>query len=440
MSFRTKVVAALEELENELGTSELETVPAAAAEVEAGSAEIATNVEEVEDLNVAAEEAENDIEALSDVQDVMKESVDGGEGLTEDAAEMAEIAVESICARLGFSKHNTTMPAMESFGQKGSRLTATKIAMENLGEKIKRGAQAVLNFIKMIWEKIKGFFAGLTRSRGAMEKHLTSLEARTGGIDAGATQKEAELSGGAAKSLSIDGKADKGTAETILANSQKLINVAVQMASILASEVTFDSATSTEKAKAVAEKLSSSVSHSFEKAKVEKGEEGVEHYGHFVNGMNVGVSLTKESNMGAFKLSITKTGTPAEKIKALTVQEVKAILGEAKKLLANLKAFDAVEKTLGAAAKSSITHIEKMVAAAKSGSKETQDEKGSEESAKTLNATMTVLREVANTSSKVGAAFPGMVFSAIKGVADYASASLNNLGSKEAKEKEPAKK
>lgn len=114
---------------------------------------------EIDEMNTAIEEAVDGSEEIEAISDVAQGSVDSGEGLSPEAAEIAEVAIESICNRLDMSYHKRTVPSLESFGQKQSRVSATKIAIEGFKEKVKEIWQGIKDFFKKVWLKIKDFFA-----------------------------------------------------------------------------------------------------------------------------------------------------------------------------------------------------------------------------------------------------------------------------------------
>lgn len=116
---------------------------------------------EVQETGETVDEAIAAIEELSDVAEVLEGSVEEGEGLSEDAAEIAEVAVEAICNRLGYKPEKKVIPAMESFGGASSRMDATKYALEGVKETIMKIWEAIANFFKSMYEKIKGLWAQL---------------------------------------------------------------------------------------------------------------------------------------------------------------------------------------------------------------------------------------------------------------------------------------
>jgi hypothetical protein len=174
MSIRSRgFVAAMEddtpEVEINIGTE----VP---AEVEAQAAEVAEDASEIHDETQAMEDAVADAETLDMIADTAEQSVEEGEGMDPVAAEIAEVAVESIYARLGVSRR--AMPSLESFGSSGSRKSATRIAVEDWKETVKKVWEAVKKFFINIWEKIKAFFANVFNAFRSLDKAAKSMKAR----------------------------------------------------------------------------------------------------------------------------------------------------------------------------------------------------------------------------------------------------------------------
>lgn len=220
MSLRKGLVFAMEEgLADEVSE---EVVPASELEVERGDSEITENSNDIEEMVTATEEAVADAESLGEIQDVMQESVDEGEGLPEEAAEIAEVAVESICRRLGIS-NTKIIPAMESFGSKHSRLSATKIAIESIGDTLKKIWEAIKAAFIRVWDKIKTFFIGFTKNTQALSNHLDDLKKRVIDLEDSKTADKDLDSSSLANAFSINKKANHATATTIIENSKKLL-------------------------------------------------------------------------------------------------------------------------------------------------------------------------------------------------------------------------
>ncbi len=137
-------------------------------EAQVAQAEVTEADSEVEELVEAVEEAVDGVEEIEEIAEVAEGSVEAGDGLTEEAAEIAEVAVESICNRLGYKPAKRIIPAMESFGATSSRLDATKYALEGFKDTVAK-----------IWEGIKAFFARIGDALKALWNKLFDLATKT---------------------------------------------------------------------------------------------------------------------------------------------------------------------------------------------------------------------------------------------------------------------
>lgn len=137
-------------------------------EAQVAQAEVTESESEIEELVEAVEEAVDAIEEIEQIAEVAEGSVEAGDGMTEEAAEIAEVAVESICNRLGYKPAKRIIPAMESFGATSSRLDATKYALEGFKETVAK-----------IWEGIKAFFVMIGDSLKALWNKLFDLATKT---------------------------------------------------------------------------------------------------------------------------------------------------------------------------------------------------------------------------------------------------------------------
>jgi hypothetical protein len=161
-----KAIMALEGLEEAVDTPEVEAPEVTEARVE----EIEQSPEqelqgmhvdetEINETNDSIEEADDTAEALADIQEKMGETIEEG-GMDEKSAEVVQVAVEHLCKRIGFSSKRAGF-SMEGFKDKESRVQATKVAMEELGEKIKKIYDTIVEAIKKIIESVKTFFSNL---------------------------------------------------------------------------------------------------------------------------------------------------------------------------------------------------------------------------------------------------------------------------------------
>lgn len=131
------------------------------ADVEAGTAEI--------------EQASADADTLERIATTAEQSEADG-GLDPVAAEVAEIAVEAIYARLGITY--SSYPALESFSGRTGRKRATQIAVEDIKETVKKIWAAIVNAFQKIVDFVKNFFAKIFDSNRKLLARINALEMR----------------------------------------------------------------------------------------------------------------------------------------------------------------------------------------------------------------------------------------------------------------------
>lgn len=415
----------------------------ALGEVEAGASEIQEDGGEIEDINTAIEDAAEDTETLGDIQDIMADSVESGEGLDETSAEIAEVAVEAICARLGI-RGSRTMPATESFGSSNSRVAATKIAMEGIGDRIKTIWQAIEKAFISMWTKIKEFFAKFFTNTEKIKKAAAALKEKAKGFK-DATIKEAAIkSGFVAGAFNEDGTANLNTAKAILGNhvalteaALKAKDVIVELAKVVESSVTSKDPASFDKKVAedavyFIKAFGSSLKVTSETkgdAKVVTGKSGA-----FVGGtMCVAeVSISEDSVTLSFKQEDSGKKAP-ESLPTLKHGEILSLLDEVTKLATvtedykkNQAKFDAINKSLIAVAHSVINSADKIASL-------------SEENAatkKAISQARTVVTSLNSVVTRITTMVPVANVRACKAALNYADLSLK---AHEAKKEEKAK-
>ena len=143
--FAYGLMAAFENDSTDAPVDEVEVMSEVSDAVD-GSEEINTDVQRLD----AAEADVGEVEAQVDLMD---ESIESGEGLSEDAARAVEISIERACNRLGMRRPASMKISREAFKSPSSRLMATRIAKEEAEEGI----------IKRVWNKIKEFVLGLVK-------------------------------------------------------------------------------------------------------------------------------------------------------------------------------------------------------------------------------------------------------------------------------------
>lgn len=134
--------------------------------------EIATEMESGED---SIDEAADTADTLGEVQDQMAETLPEG-GMEPAAAAAVEVAVEHMCKRLGFSAKQSGF-ALEAFGDKTTRVQATKIAMETIGEQIKKIWDAIVAAFKKAIAWVVSFYDKLFDGAAKLAKRAATVAA-----------------------------------------------------------------------------------------------------------------------------------------------------------------------------------------------------------------------------------------------------------------------
>ena len=394
-----------------------------ATEVETATAELADAGGEVEEYSEGIDSSVGAADELGEVHDTLAASVENGEGVSEETAKMAEIAVEAICAKVGISAREARlMPAMESFGSANSRLTATKLAMEGIKETAKRIWEAIKKACIHVWNVIKSFFAGLFKSRDMLEKHLKNLKDRAN--KAKGNPKEKKISTGA-KAFSVKGKASVETVQKVLLESAKLMDVSTSVADQIAANTAL--AITTPDALYNALEIFTRLPANMEESKAGKGGKA---YGSFVNGRSIVVNLDK-SDKKDHKVSLNVEVVEknfAKEIEAPTKVQIIAVLDGAQQVLKALMALDKVTKNIEKINKTLVNTTETVISELNKSADNTGGTVPEEITKQQDN-----VRAINNMLSKVGASIPSMVFNACKAAADYANAGINNLGEKDKK-------
>lgn len=197
-------------------------------ELEQGSDVTESQAGDIDELATAVEDAVADIGTLEEIAEPLQESVEPtndageptgetGEGVTEQTAEVAEIAVEAIRARLGLKTSRSCFPGMEAFGGKSSRVMATKVALEGIGDTIKSAWEAIKRIFKQIKDKVMNFFKSIFDENMRLQKSAKSTVERLRSFKGTEKKEDAKIkSSGLIAALTIDGKADPAK---VIANS-----------------------------------------------------------------------------------------------------------------------------------------------------------------------------------------------------------------------------
>ena len=449
------IMFAMEEIENEVPANVEEAAETAVAvadetaEIQQENDEVGVTVAQVEDAVQAGDELES-------IGEVAEEAVESGEGLSEESAEMASIAIESIRNRLGFRDSTRLVPATESFGNVNTRLMSTKLVVETIGETIKKIWLRIKQIFARLWEKVKGFIAKLFNSATMLQKHVDGLLVKAKALPADLKPAKDKISSGA-KAFSSEGKADLGTvqeiiknadlfaavASTIAAQHKTLSDYAQQLASKpFTEENVMDFMTKATGAangflKAASPMKTINANLASIVAPAGDGAKGITNfaYGPFVNSKVFNLASSEVEIFGKPTKSIYASfvnakAEPAKEIEALKKDQIVDVLEQASALCKKLAAFKKVQSEYEAVAKASAKLADTVIASAGKVMEKTEAKKETNEGLKALR------KEVA-TSMKgmqtIGSFGPSVVFSTIKAAADLASASMANLKGAESK-------
>ncbi len=163
-------------------------------EVETGADSAEAAVAEVTAVSSDIEAATGDIDSAAadaDTLDTIAEKVEATEetgGLSPEAAEVVEVAVEAIYARLGI--RSNPIPALEGFSDVKKRVRTTHIAVEDWKETVKKIWQAIINAFKKVYDFVVSFVKGIMDANAKLAKRANALLAGAKGVTGAAKEKE----------------------------------------------------------------------------------------------------------------------------------------------------------------------------------------------------------------------------------------------------------
>lgn len=416
------------------------------AEIQTDADDIAVSTTEIEDAVQAGDELET-------IGEVAADSVESGEGLTEEAAEIASIAIESIRHRLGFYEDLRLVPATESFGNTNTRLTSTRLIAEGVSEFVKKIWLQIKAAAARLWDKIKSFFAKIFNSTTLLNKHIASLKDRARNLPSNAKLIEKKVKSSLARSLGVKKTANFKTFSQIATNtvalsavagevskqSREIVDAAQKLASSSEINEASVSAFLTTK-KGVSAKIEEVMTRSFSGAdsalssmnaviKGKKPKKGATRksamYGPFVGAVALTLTVDKGADDVSFYIGFEAApGQYAEEIELLTVSEVQEVLKTASDVgnyITDLKRtqgnIDAITKQINKVADTVLAQAGNIL-----------DKTGSSSATRQgLEELKSNVSETISTMNQFGGRAPALMFALAKAAADYASISIRNL-------------
>ena len=395
-----------------------------AAEVEVGSSELNDDASEVEDYSEGIDTSIDAAGELDEVHDQLAESVENGEGASEETAKMTEIAVEAICAKVGiYFDKGRVVPAMESFGSANSRLHATKLAMEGIKEQVVRIWKAVKEAFVKVWEIAKGFYKTLVDNRSRLEKYLVGLKENAKKAD-GAPKSEKITAGAKAFAIGSSTSGEDYGAKnviSILEDTIKLCDVANRASQDL---MKFTKDVIDGKADASAE----AIMDRFKEIKgVGQSAAGIDDYttyayGRFIHSAYFEPSDQNKKGYVVIKMSTLPKVFIGKEITAPTKDEIGKVLDLALSNLKKLVDFDKASKTLEQANKAAVSFTDRMIGLQKNDNNTSSTDKENDVKSRQL------LKSVNTMIATLGTSIPSVIYNGSKAAADYAAAGIANLG------------
>ncbi len=184
--FKHGIVAAMED-ETAAAQTELAIDEAGADSMEADLVEAVDLAGDIDAGTDQIEQTVSDAEQLERHAEVLTET-EGEGGAAPEVIQATEIAVESICARLGIVA-GTGIPALESFSTKAGKARSTRVAIESINAKVKQIWEAVKLAFKKLVNYVKDFFAKLFDANSKMLGRVNALRVKAKAIKGTAGEK-----------------------------------------------------------------------------------------------------------------------------------------------------------------------------------------------------------------------------------------------------------
>jgi len=382
-----------------------------AGEIQDADDEAAEMSDEIDDVVEMSDAAGESVDTLTDTADTMAETLDdGGEGMDETTAKLAEVTIESIKTRLKYAGRAGRVPSMENFANPKSRREATRLALEEVGDFVKKVIEQLKQIIAKVMAKLKAFFANLGPNLAKLQKHLELLKSKAKTIAPETKPKSETITKGSVlRAFSVDGKCDVVTIKEIAQNQADLVKASQNVATKIAS-------------------VEDLIGKSDEIAKAMMVD-GKTTFGPLFGGRDLEVGIED----AIFSISFKETEKVAESMPALKPGEIVPFIEEIEKFVAEAmkaadenklaqKAFDKILKEVDSEGKD----VDKKLAA--------QGEAGTA-SRETFKKRFAVARSLVTSAGTLMGSACSQNYSVVKAASDYASACISNLGdAKEAKE------
>jgi hypothetical protein len=426
MSIRSRgFIAAMEDDSSEV---EINIEPGVPAEVEVKAAEVAEDANEIQQETESMEDAVADAETLDMIANTAEKSVEEGEGMDPVAAEIAEVAVESIYARLGVERK--AIPSLESFGSAGSRKSATRIAIEDWKDTVKKVWEAVKKFFVNLYEKIKNFILNVINTFRSLEKAAKSMKARV--LDLKGEAKEKTIKD---KSLAKG----LGRGETGTVTAAKAIET-VKLIQEIGKDSPKVSETASEALSTIA-KITTDIKQIIEEKNIHKVEAASEDFISTVrsklppesqplfNGDKIIIDVKEEGNGIAYSVTVKHSDKGAEELNVLTKQEMITICDEVVTLAKNIDEASKSIKKVEEMTKNVTKIVDGIIKLASEGIEEEQVKRN-------LNLVRSIVLSLGSATTKIASIILGVSTKTGRAALSYVAKSMNQYGEKKEEKKD----
>ena len=463
------ILAALESIEN--GAS-VDTNAVARAET---ATEVAEELAEVNELSEPIVEDTTSIETavqadseLTEIAEVAADAVESGEGLSEDAAAIATVAIEKIHDRLYGRRDmgQKIVPGLESFGQTNTRLYSTKMILEGIGEFLEKIWRGIKAMAARIWDRVVQFLAKIFGSTKALDKHLQNLRNRVRDLSPSAKPSEKNLkSEKLARSIGfLKEEAGVDTYQKLVKHANSLVKVGNDIAKArikLSAELQTSFAANFEKGyneaalkaltsqtgnvnKGIADIVVAAIPSATgsgginvadlefpKKEGRDKQDSKVTFYGPFTGGDVLQVELEQDMDLKevniyiSFRNVTTSSGySQTKEAKALDRTEMLKVLDIAQTSLDAITDFKSVEKSLGGVNKEIQDLSDKIISSVK---KSVNEANGKSENNRAMAELKRNAEEATKTVSIIGERASVILVNTVQAGLNYVSASLANM-------------
>lgn len=167
------------------------------------------------------------IERLEEMKDLTEEAIKEDGGLTETEAEVIEITHESIMAALDMSHRRTKKSAspvvtMEHYSNPRTKLTASMVTMEKLGDSVELVKGKVKEGLRKFAQMVKDMLKRLLRNYDGYHRKATEVLKAAQALPSNAVPVESVLTSEDATAAGIGGTVNKNTARTLILETDKI--------------------------------------------------------------------------------------------------------------------------------------------------------------------------------------------------------------------------